>query len=399
MSFLEKYRPQFQKEKVEAEQKDNKQEEEKILNPFIEDKLNKSGQSYDGNKALEREQWLENADLGTIKLLSDLHKKNSVKYSKANIARVLSTLDDFKSNHDFDIRYVTGTILKTRLNLFPPTIKEKIIDDILSGKIDNYDEKYLTKIIQGEKDYLEKIKYTTKRDKENYLIRENNRKARVSNFEKGGTSKQENLTTECPALIIETHADSEFSNGALENINQNLPQDINRQLLRINYQEGVIAKENELQDNTPQEYQEITDRSGEIGEEFLKHFIKSGEKANIVLTGGNLRGCLSSSIESIINSIEKNKPEQVDINIPLDKVYDDDSYDQKGKFPTDLLKSKHKLFVEIYKDGNIVDVSSLAETEGKTRVRLFLWSKTENFSRKLKDSLEIKKIRESISSI
>jgi hypothetical protein len=399
MSFLENYRPQFQEETVETEQKDNKQEEETTLNPFIEDKLNKSGRSYDGNKALERERWLENADLGTINLLSVLHKKDSTKYSKESIARVLSTFDDFKSNHDFDIRYVTGRIPKTRLNLFPPTIREKIIDDILSGKINNYDEKYLAKIIRGGKEYLEKIKYTTKRDRENCLIRENNRKARVSDFEKGGTSKQESLTTECPALIIETHADSEFSNGALENINQNLPQDINRQLLRINYQEGVIAKENELQDNTPQTYQEITDRSGEIGEEFLKHFIRSGEKVNIVLTGGNLRGCLSSSIESIINSIEKNKPEQVDINILLDKVYDDDSYDQKGKFPTDLLKSKHKLFFEIYKDGNIVDVSSPTATEGKTRVRLFLWSKTENFSRKLIDSLEIKKIRESISNI
>ena len=112
-----------------------------------------------------------------------------------------------------------------------------------------------------------------------------------------------------------------------------------------------------------------------------------------------MRGCLSSSIESIVSFIEKNKPEQVDINIPLDKTYDNDSYDEKGKLPTDLLRSRHKLFVEIYKDGNLIDVSSPNPDKEQTRVRLFLWSRSENFFSKQKDSIGIKKIRESISKI
>jgi len=398
MSFLEKNL--FSKKEAKAESKGSAAIEtgKTKLNPLIEHKIHKINQDYDGNEAFKREQWLKSTDLNTIKLLSDLHKKDKNKYSDENIAQVLSTLDDFKSNHDFDIKYVSGRLKKTRLNLFPPTIREQIISDIISGKLRNDDENYFEKIIQGGKEYLEKIKYTTKRDREMRLASERNRQARVSEYMKNEGKDQEIITTECPTLIIETHADREFSNSALEDVDGKLPPEIDRRLLRINYQEGVSAVD-EHQDNEPQNYNEITDRSGEIGEDFLKHVIKNGEKTNIILTGGNLRGCLSSSIESIANFIEKNKPEQIDMNILLDKTYDNDSYDEKGKLPTDLLRSRHKLFVEIYKDGNLIDVSSPNPDKEQTRIRLFLWSRSENLFSKQKDSIGIKKIRESISKI
>ncbi len=398
MSFLKKNL--FSKKEAKAESKGSAVIEtgKTKLNPLIEHKIHKIDQEYDGNEAFKRERWLKSTDLNTIELLSDLHKKDKNKYSDENIAQVLSTLDDFKLNHDFDIKYVSGRLKKTSLNLFPPTIREQIISDIISGKLRNYDENYFEKIIQGGKKYLEKIKYTTKHDREMQLSSERNRQVRISEYMKREDKDQEIITTECPILIIETHADREFSNNALEDVDEKLPPEINRQLLRINYQEGVSAVD-EHQDYESQDYNEITDRSGEIGEDFLKHFIKNGERANIVLTGGNLRGCLSSSIESIVSFIEKNKPEQVDINIPLDKTYDNDSYDEKGKLPTDLLRSRHKLFVEIYKDGNLIDVSSPNPDKEQTRVRLFLWSRSENFFSKQKDSIGIKKIRESISKI
>jgi len=398
MDFLKKYHPKIEAEKFETEPGSDTTADEKRLNPFMENKLNKNSQPYNGNEALAREQWLKNTDPDTVNLLSTLHNKNKVRYSKETIAQALATLEEFKSNHDFDIKYISGRPKSTRLKLFPPTIKEKIIKDILSGSFSIFDEAYLSRNIQGGKEQLERIKNTTRRDKENQARKEKNRLTRVSEFEKSGLGNQELLTTECPILIIETHADHSFSKGALENTAQALPSDIDRKLLRINYQEGSLVKETEFQNDKPSVYQELTDRSGDIREDFLAHSIKKGAEANIVLTGGNLRGCLSSSIESITASIEKNTPAQVDLHLLLDKIYDDESYDQIGKFPTDLLKSKTKFSVEIYQDGNIIDVSAPNSNEDKIRVRLYLWSKSENFSQKLADSLEIKKIREKIIS-
>lgn len=398
MDFFKKHQPKIETEKPEIKPASDIPTEER-LSPFLENKLNKNSQPYDGNEALAREPWLENTDPETIKLLSILYNENKLKYSKEKIAQALATLKEFRSVHDFDIKYITGKPSPTRLNLFPPTIKTTIIKDILSGSFSTFDEKYLSRKIQGGKEQLEKIKNTTKRDKENQARKEKNRLTRVSEFEESGLGSQELLTTECPTLIVETHADNNFSKGALENIDQTLPSDIDRKLLRINYQEGFSMEENDFRNAKPSAYQEITDRSGEIKEEFLAPFIKEDAEVNIVLTGGNLRGCLSASLESIIAAIEKNKPAQVDLHLLLDKTYDDSSYDQIGQFPTDLLKSKSKLSVEIYKDGNIIDVSASNTTKAKTRVRLYLWSSSENFSQKLADSLDIKKLREELLNV
>ena len=228
MSFLKKNL--FSKKEAKAESKGSAVIEtgKTKLNPLIEHKIHKIDQEYDGNEAFKRERWLKSTDLNTIELLSDLHKKDKNKYSDENIAQVLSTLDDFKLNHDFDIKYVSGRLKKTSLNLFPPTIREQIISDIISGKLRNYDENYFEKIIQGGKKYLEKIKYTTKHDREMQLSSERNRQVRISEYMKREDKDQEIITTECPILIIETHADREFSNNALEDVDEKLPPEINR---------------------------------------------------------------------------------------------------------------------------------------------------------------------------
>ncbi|OGJ52183.1 hypothetical protein A2335_04035 [Candidatus Peregrinibacteria bacterium RIFOXYB2_FULL_32_7] len=351
---------------------------------IIEDRIDRSNESYDGNKAFEREKYLKNVDLNTLNLLSNLHKTDKVKYSKENIVRVLSVLEDFKLNHDFDIKYVSGRVKRTRQRPFPPIIKQKIIDDILSGKLSSYDENYFIRNIHGGKASLDKIKHTTRQDRENRLISERNKQARLSIFEERN-SIEKLLTIECPVLVIETHAEGE-SVGVLEKVNDNLPTNINRQLLRISYQEGVSVANNGSQHEKSGKYQEITDRSGEIGEDILGEVIKDGESANVILTGGNLRGCLSSSLESITKSIEQNQPTQVDIHILLDEVYDNGSYDGIGMLPTDFLKSKSNFSVEIYEDGKITDVS--LSDPSKPRVRLYLWSKSEDFYEELRDSLE-----------
>jgi len=64
-----------------------------------------------------------------------------------------------------------------------------------------------------------------------------------------------------------------------------------------------------------------------------------------------------------------------------------------------LKEGERGTIVEIYKDGNLIDVSSPNPDKEQTRIRLFLWSRSENLFSKQKDSIGIKKIRESISKI
>jgi 6-phosphogluconolactonase/glucosamine-6-phosphate isomerase/deaminase len=399
MSFLEKYRSKS--EKLENKPVKNEPREAR-LNPFVEDMITNPEEIYDGNKALARDAWLKNADLETLNLLAKLHKKDGKKYSRENIAHVLAVFQKLKDSHDLDVTYITGRVNRTRLKIFPPTNIEQIINDIVSGEFDQYDEKYLIKHIEGgKKEYLEKIKYQTRYWKKMKEENEIRRQDRVAKFKEKGGSNQELLTTECPMVIVETHPINKFAN-ALEAVNKNIPTDINRHLLKINYQEGINAAQSEGQTANLQDYQEITDRSGVIGENFLKQILKKGEKANFVLTGGNLRGCFSASLESIIKINDQENTKQVDIHIPLDKCYDNPGYDDlstSNMLPTDLLKSKSRTAFEIYKDGEIIDVSTLDAAKDKTRVRLYLWSKSENFSQKLKDSLEIKKIKELVNKL
>ena len=415
MSFLDKYR---RKEKIENKTTDKKPEELK-LDPFVEDYLELDHRSgdYDGNKAFEREKWLETADLSALNMLRDLHKlgkENSPldkksrerfakRYSKENIIRALSVLEDFKENHDFSLGYVSGKIKKTRFNLFPPTIREKITNDIVDGKLTDFDEAYFTVILSRGKKSLEEIGRAVRAKKEKRRQREERKQERLSKF-KETANAHEPLNTEGPLLVIETHAGGSFAR-ALEETKDALPENLSPQLLRIKYQEGTSAAEKERQAGETaayqEDYNEITDRSGGIGDKFLKRIAKEGEKANFILTGGNLRGCLSSSLESIVESIRNNRPAQADIHIPLDKTYDNASYDDiaLSKFPTDFLKAKSGIYTEIYKDGELIDLSPAEKEEHDIRVRLYLWSKLEILSEKLKNAAELKKIREKISEM
>lgn len=372
------------------------EKKEMELDPFTESFIG-GKTDYDGNTALAREKWLETVDLPTLELFLDLHRKDPEKYSKTQIARVLSVLEGFRNDHDFDLYFVSGRVKQTRFNLFPETKKQKIIDDIIAGRLTQYDEKYFAKIVGGGEAYLRKIQNGVKIRREIRSSEHLRQEADLAAFKETGASKEELLTSECPIVTIETHADDQYSSGALERVHQALPLELHQQSIRIRQREGALMNTKGKLQVGDHQIQEIDDRNGNIGEDVLRGIIKQGEKADIVLTGGNLRGCLMETVDSVAKSMDTHEPSHVDLHFLLDQIYDNPSYDDFHRFPTNTLR-KVKFFLEIYHDGNPIDVSAGEMDQEKTRVRVYFWSRSEEFYGKIKNSLAIKKLREEIQT-
>ena len=254
-----------------------------------------SYEGYDGNRALKRQKLINEIGYATFKSVKNFSEQN--KLTDQQIASLLNIVKDFKLNHSFDVAQVNGKITPTRIKLFPGTVKNRLLKMMANEQLTEFDQKEIANLLKnGKKDFEQVVKETTK-ENENKKLQESEKQERIKNFETQG-NKSEMITTDGPMLIVETHNNSNVD--ILNNVNKAVPEDINKSLLKINYQEGLNArKENEKPSDLSRH--EITDSSGRIGENYLSEFFKQNENASVVLTGGNLRGCLSESLKNCVS--------------------------------------------------------------------------------------------------
>lgn len=350
---------------------------------LTEEKL--SGQvanKFDGNHALARERLLLNADLRVLDYLAERHQKDPKKFSRAVIARVLQGIEKLKNDYGIDIQYISGSLPRPRGKIVAQPIFSRIIDDLATGQVTMPVQNYFTRFVHP--DTLRKIIHTTEYWQEMKASNSRRHQERVAEFKEGGHDRDPLLGSEGPMLVLETHAgrDADY----LTPIAEELPEDIDVRLLRINYNERTT---NEQPKNVGgSKLSEVNDASGYINQEYLRSIIKPDEKGTVVLTGGNLRGCLSTTFESVIKAVNEQRPAQVDVIFLLDLCYDNVSYDRpeyttdsNNRFPTTLLRRQARnLSIEIYLDGQLQDCNFQPDCP---RVRLFLWSKHDIFSKKI----------------
>lgn len=352
-----------------------------------------SYEGYDGNRALKRQKLINEIGYATFKSVKNFSEQN--KLTDQQIASLLNIVKDFKLNHSFDVAQVNGEITPTRIKLFPGTVKNRLLKMMANEQLTEFDQKEIANLLKnGKKDFEQVVEETTK-ENENKKLQESEKQERIKNFETQG-NKSEMITTDGPMLIVETHNNSNVD--ILSNVNKAVPEDINKALLKINYQEGLNArKDNEKPVDLSRH--EITDSSGRIGENYLSEFFKQNENASVVLTGGNLRGCLSESLKNCVSGILKNHVQNADIHVLLDNCYDNNSYDGIGEknSPVEMIKSlKDKVNIEIYLDEKIQDVYENDNQDVK-KVKLFLWSQLEKFASTINDKVSLAKVRQSIN--
>ncbi len=352
-----------------------------------------SYEGYDGNRALKRQKLINEIGYATFKSVKNFSEQN--KLTDQQIASLLNIVKDFKLNHSFDVAQVNGEITPTRIKLFPGTVKNRLLKMMANEQLTEFDQKEIANLLKnGKKDFEQVVELTTK-ENENKKLQESEKQERIKNFETQG-NKSEMITTDGPMLVVETHNNSNVD--ILNNVNKAVPEDINKSLLKINYQEGLNArKDNEMPADLSRH--EITDSSGRIGENYLSEFFKQNENASVVLTGGNLRGCLSESLKNCVSEILKNHVQNADIHVLLDNCYDNNSYDGIGEknSPVEMIKSlKDKVNIEIYLDEKIQDVYENDNQDVK-KVKLFLWSQLEKFASTINDKVSLAKVRQSIN--
>lgn len=348
---------------------------------------------YDGNIAIKRQNKINEIGVSTFNSLKSFLKQNNLTDDEK--LKLISTVKDLKNNHSFDVAHVSGQLTPTRLNLFPGSVKNKLLKKLINKSNPDFNEKEIINILKNGQADFEKIRQLTAKGNQEKQAQDKEKQERINNFETKG-NKNELITVEGPMLIIETHAKDD--QDGLNNINQLLPQDINKQMLKINYQENVNARaEGQLADNSG--YTEITDSSGRISEAYLGEIFNDSENASIVLTGGNVRGCLSESLKNCLDGVLKSQLKSADIHVILDRCYDASVYDDvaENNLPFSVAQSlKNKANIEMYLDQKIQDVYEKDSDEAK-RIKLFLWSKLEKFSNKVNDSVALAKVRQSIN--
>lgn len=349
--------------------------------------------SYDGNTALKRQKLINEIGYPTFKSVKNFSEQN--KLADQEIINLLNIVKDFKQNHSFDIAQVNGEITPTRINLFPGTIKNRLLKMMANQKITEFDQKEIVNLLKNGKKDFEQVVDVTAKENENKKLQESEKQERIKNFEAQG-NKSEMITTDGPMLIVETHNDSNVD--ILSNVNKVVPEDINKSLLKIKYHEGLNArKENEKPSDLSRH--EITDSSGRIGEKYLSEIFKQNEKASIVLTGGHMRGCLSESLKNCLTGVMKSEVKEADIHVLLSECYDSSVYDGVGEknSPVEMIKNlRSKTNVEIYLDEKIQDVYENDNQDVK-KVKLFLWSQLEKFASTINDKVSLAKVRQSIN--
>jgi hypothetical protein len=351
--------------------------------PFFEDMLNGPNEDYDGNKALAREQWLKENHIKVIRSLAALHNENPKKYSSERLHETLRQVKAYSKMHDFDIGlidqvkmpYVTNRL---KMNFFPVQIRHEIIRQIAGGQLLPFNEKYLRKKL-GNAEFERVCKATLKKNQLTE-IEENKKRRNIETFRKEGRDKEPLIMRDGPVAVIETHAEKGWEDS-IQRVGDILPLDLPATKLRVDYQEqaksdiGGLKREGDIFTTV--------DASGFLPQEFLQNMIKQQEKSSFILTGGNLRGCQSSSFKSIIDYVKKVKSQQTDIHVLLDESYDNNSYDKDkfSKFPStriSRLNSQYRGYrYETYVDQKVEDVSDNFNIADLPRIRLFLWSKKE----------------------
>ena len=279
-----------------------------------------------------------------------------------------------------------------RTDLLSDKDKKKLSKKISTGEILDFynDDNRIAETI-GRREYSRIRHESLAADKQELI--DNGEKRRTELLASG--REKESFLLDVPVNIFSIHSDNI---GSAEDISKNLSRDINRNLIEVDYQENTSNEATNSADESDKIFK-LIDSSGKIDKKFISSLIDNQDKASFTMLGGNLRGCFLSALDSVITSSDvKDRLEKLDIHIPLDKCYDDDTYEEitgyrdiKAAIQDRMLRENS----ELYEDRRLTLATGKPE-ELESKYRFYLWSDSKVMESEMNNQIELEKLRKEL---
>jgi hypothetical protein len=334
---------------------------EHTLSPHLELLLSDASGHYDGNTALAHQDWLASADWLVDSDLIEIWHRDPNKYSLTDIARTKSVVAAL-AKQGFDINCLTGQSTGVNHRKWDSTRREYLLLAIL-----DQDHTLLSKVhLHPER--IKAVSAEMAKRKQRLEARATAKQARLEQLKDQLNYSAEPML-DAELLLITTHQNSKFDQPIVVN-----DEPLSKLEVAWSDDKGVVELVGE--DGRPVR---ISDRDGSIPLTVLEQFVSKEGRISIILTGGNIRGCLSETLSSVMTVVEQQQATQVDVHYPLEATYDNTSYDSQrfNRFPTKHVITRYKkggptaCTYQTYLDGQLTDAS---EQQRPPVLRVYLWT-------------------------
>lgn len=315
---------------------------------------------YTGAVIMQIIDWYNSPDYGVDSMIRKCLDRNPGSFSDTDVARARHILQEFKvCGYDLSLYQEARHVVHPRQD--KGLRRRRWIEEILLGKIRKLDDLSFPWLSNDKKELQKKTMAQLAFKKEQATLAAGNIQ-RALDKDKAAPPLRYKRT-----VVTETHG-VESLGTSIDHLQATLSGVEDKLMVGITYspQKNIIT-------STDSTRLGIEDRDGHIPQESLRQYLHGQSEVIFVMTGGNLRGCMGSTFNSLLASCQAESVCFADFHFPLDCIYDNMAYNEPLatlRFIPNVLKRDSSLSHRTFRNGSMTDAT---EGYGNKRFRLYFW--------------------------